>query len=373
MLRKYKILHTEASCGWGGQDIRVVHELIAMRARGHEVALCAPVHAQVFKHAKAAGITVYPLCIHKLAYPYTIWWLRGLLKREKFDVINTHSSRDGWIGGIASRLAGTPLSVRSRHIEVDYKTPAINRIAFAKLSDCVITTSDRITERLIAELGLDPDRVSCIASGIDLDKFSPHTPGVLHAELGLDPSVPLVGMVAVLRSWKGHPYMLAAAANVLRRRPDVHFAFAGGTTPNAELQDLVKKFDLTGRVHWLGHREDIPAVLGSLTIQVLSSTGHEGVPQAILQGQACGKAIVATTVGGIPQVITHEQDGLLVPPRDADALSQSILRLLEDEPLRTRLGQAASARARPRYGLDHMCETVEALYAKHLPSSSRSS
>ncbi len=364
--RKYKILHTEASCGWGGQDIRVFQELLAMRARGHQVALCAPVEAQVYKHAQAAGIPVHPLSVSKPGYPLAIWRLRNLLKREKFDVINTHSSRDGWIGGVASRLAGTPLSIRSRHIEVDYKTPAINRIAFAQLCDYVITTSDRISERLVAELGLAPNRVGCIATGIDLAQFNPAAAGTLHAELNLDPAIPLVGMVAVLRSWKGHPFMLEAAAKIRRHHPDARFVFAGGTTPSPELQAQVKRLSLEDRVHWLGHRTDIPAVLGSLTVQVLSSTGHEGVPQAILQGQACGKAIVATRVGGIPQVITHDRDGLLVDPRDADALAESILSLLQDAGRRERLSRAAVARAHPAYGLDHMCASLESLYQKLL-------
>jgi glycosyltransferase involved in cell wall biosynthesis len=364
-MRQWRILHTESSLGWGGQEVRVFAELEWMRARGHWVALAAHPRSAIARHAREAGLPFYALRTHKALLPVEVVRLAAWLRRNRVDVVNTHSSNDGWLAGLAARAMPGVLLVRSRHIEVDYPNRRLSGLAFRTLPHHVLTTSQRIADRLVEELSVPASRVSCVSTGVDLTRFQALGPGSLREELGLAADVPLVGMISVLRSWKGHATFLDAAAQVLRTHEGpVHFVIAGDGPGRQELTDKVALDPWRGRVTLLGHRTDVPNVLASLDVLVLPSFAHEGIPQIILQAQAMGRAVIGTTVGGIPEVIEDEVNGLLVPPREPLILAEKIERLLKDSALRGRLGEAAREKIVKHHSLDAMGERLLALYAK---------
>lgn len=364
--KSYIIAHTESSLGWGGQEIRVFTEMLAMRKRGHRLLLFAPSRSTIYARCQEAGFLVYSFSDHKAHYPLTILRLAAAFRREKVQVVNPHSSRDGWLAGVAARLAGVPLVIRSRHIEVDYPNRWLSRIAYKLLAHQVLTTSQRISDRLIQELGLSPGKVACVPTGIDLAQFDPQVPGKLHEELALPPEIPLVGMVSVLRSWKGHKHFLDAAAEIIRQTQHVQFVIAGDGPLRSWLAETIREMGLEARVRMLGHRDDVPNILASLSVLVLPSTAHEGIPQIVLQAQAMSRAVVGTTVGGIPEVVTDGVTGLLVPPGDVRLLVEAIGSLLNNASQRACLGQQARKRAEQEYGLENMCQQLEDLYAHHL-------
>jgi glycosyltransferase involved in cell wall biosynthesis len=362
-MRQWRILHTESSLGWGGQEVRVLAELEWMRAQGHWVALAAHPNSAIAKRAREAGLLFYPLRTHKALLPLEVMGLAAWLIRNKVELVNTHSSNDGWLAGLAARLAVRPILIRSRHIEVDYPNRFWSGLAFRFLPHHVITTSQRIADRLVAELGISPARVTCIATGVDLARFNLEVKGTLRQELGLAPEIALVGMISVLRSWKGHATFLDAAARLLgdAKRP-VYFVIVGDGPARAEWTEKIAQEPWKGRVTLLGHRTDVPNLLASLNVLVLPSYAHEGIPQIILQAQAMSRAVVATTIGGIPEVVADGVTGLLIPPRDAEALAEKIGALLDDPGLSARLGQAARAHIEKSYSLDAMGQRLLALY-----------
>jgi glycosyltransferase involved in cell wall biosynthesis len=360
------IVHSETSSGWGGQEIRVFAEMRACRQRGHRLLLCAPPNTRIYEKCAEAGFPIFPINDNRFGYPATIARLAAFFRQQRVDVVNTHSSRDGWIAGIAARLAGVPLLIRSRHIEVDYPNRLLSRIAFRALPHHVITTSQRISDRLIDELHVNARRVSCIATGVDLSRFNPEVTGTLHRELSQPASVALVGMVSVLRSWKGHPDFLNAAKILADQAKPVHFVIAGEGDGRPDITARIQKLGLENRVTLLGHREDVPQVLASLDVLVLPSTAHEGIPQILLQGQAMAKAIVATEVGGIPEIVQDGETGLLVPARNPQKLAEQIGRVLNDPLLRRQLGERALDRARRDYSLETMCDRLDEVYQHHL-------
>jgi len=351
----------------------VLVELEWMRAHGHWVALAAHPESAIAKRAQDVGIAFVPLRTHKALLPFEIVRLTAWLIANRIDLVNTHSSNDGWLAGIAARLAFKTL-IRSRHIEVDYPNKFWSGVAFRFMPRHVITTSQVIANRLVEELGVSPQRVSCISTGVDLTKFkvaadvpSADRPladgGNLREELGLSPDVALVGMISVLRSWKGHATFLAAAADLLQSsKRSIRFVIAGDGPGRQELTDKIAQEPWKGQVTLLGHRADVPNVLASLDVLVLPSYAHEGIPQIILQAQAMARAVVATTVGGIPEVVEDNVTGLLIPPRNPEALAEKIATLLDDSALRARLGQAAREKIEKHHSVDAMGEKLLALY-----------
>jgi len=363
-MRQWRILHSESSLGWGGQEVRVFAELEWMGKQGHWTALAAAPESAIAKYARKAGMTVYPLNTHKAMLPTEVIRLAAWLVRNQVEVVNTHSSNDGWLAGLAARMTGRIL-FRSRHIEVDYPNRFWSGLAFRSLPHHVITTSQRIADRLVAELDVPAARVTCVATGVDLTRFHPGVEGTLREELGIEPETALVGMISVLRSWKGHATLLKAATHLLKsptRR--VRFIIAGDGPGRDELANLIEGEPLKSHVTLLGHRSDVPNLLASLDVLALPSYAHEGIPQIILQAQAMERAVVATTIGGIPEVVEDGVTGLLVAPRNAEALADKIGALLDDASLRARLGVAARANIEKQHSLEAMGGSLLELYDK---------
>jgi glycosyltransferase involved in cell wall biosynthesis len=361
-MTQWRILHTESSRGWGGQETRVFVELQWMRAQGHWVALAAHPDSAISRKAHEAGIPFYALRTHKAWLPAEVLRLSAWLREHRVDIVNTHSSNDGWLAGLAARLAKCIL-IRSRHIEVDYPNRFWSGLAFRHLPHYVLTTSQRIVNRLMEELEVPGDRISCIATGTDLSRFNPTVKSTLRDELKLAPGTALVGMISVLRSWKGHATFLEAAEILLadKKRP-VYFVIAGDGPGRDELKAKVAQSPWQGNVTLLGHRTDVPNVLAGLDVLVLPSFAHEGIPQIILQAEAMARPVVATTVGGIPEVVEDGVTGLLVPPRNPPALAEKIGQILADPALGARLGEAARHDVEKHYSLDAMGERLLALY-----------
>ncbi len=361
MMRQWRILHTESSRGWGGQEMRVFAELDWMRAQGHWVALAAHPQSQIARRAREAGFKVRALKTSKALLPVEAASLALWLKRHRVDIVNTHSSNDGWTAGLAARIAGC-LLIRSRHIEVDYPNRFWSGIAYRRMPHHILTTSERIAARMTTELAIPRERVTCIATGIDLQRFHPGTPGTLRHQLGLPQDLPLVGMISVLRSWKGHDTFLEAAAELLKAGRPIHFIIAGDGPGRAELTQKITASPWRENVTLLGHRTDVENVLASLDVLVLPSYAHEGIPQIILQAQAMARPVVATRIGGIPEVVEDGVTGLIIEPRDAATLAARIMRLMELPALRTQLGTAARAYAESNHGIDRMGARLLDLY-----------
>lgn len=361
----FTILHTECSTGWGGQEIRIFTEMKAMRARGHNMLLASPSRTTIYQRCKEAGFPVFDFNDAKWVYPWTIARLTSFLRREKVDVVNTHSSRDGWIGGLAARLAGVPLLIRSRHIDVSYPNVRMSRLAFYYLPHAVFTTSEQISSHLVETLRLDKKNVHCVPTGIDVDFYHPDVTSTLRTELSLPTTTPLVGVVAVLRSWKGHPFFLEAARLILQQRPDVRFVLAGNGPTRAALEQKIADLNLQEAVYMLGHQEDVPNILAGLDVVVLPSYAHEGIPQILLQAMSMNRPVVGTSVGGIPEIVQHEKTGLIVPPKDPQALASAILRLLDNRDLANSLSSQGREFILANYSISKLCEKLEALYSSY--------
>jgi glycosyltransferase involved in cell wall biosynthesis len=357
------ILHTEASLGWGGQEIRVLTEARGVARLGHEVVLAAPREARIAKEAARYGVPVVELPIGRKR-PGGVAAMRGLLRQRRFDVVNTHSSTDAWLAALACAWIGraAPAIVRTRHISAPVPRNAATRWLYAN-AQRIVTTGERLRAQVIAETDVPGERVVSIPTGIDLARFSPADDAAAErARLGLPAAVPLVGIVATLRSWKGHRYLLEAVSAMARK--DVHLAVVGDGPQRAALEARARELGIAERVTFAGNREDVAPWMRAFDLFCLPSYANEGVPQALMQAMACGLPVVTTPVGSIGEIVADGETGVLVAPEDAMALRAAIERLLADRAARAALGQRAAARARQRFGEALMVERMLAVFTQ---------
>lgn len=362
-MRPLAIVHTENSCGWGGQEIRILTEARGFLDRGHRITLIAPDEAPIAPAAARMGIPVVPMDIRKKRLGSLIALRRWLAThRADVDVLNTHSSTDSWLGALACMtLPSPPPLVRTRHVSTTVRNRPTTRWLYTRATAHIVTTGEALRRQLARENGVPLERMTSIPTGIDLARFVPGDAVAARAALGL-PSKPALGIVATLRDWKGHEYLFEAIARDRAAWRDWQLIVVGDGPYRDRLDARLARLELVDEVRFVGQQQDVVPWMQALDIFALPSYGEEGVPQAIMQAMACGLPVVSTPVGAITEAVTADVTGLVVPARDAAALAAALATLRGDPTLRARFGTAARARAERDFGLDKMLDAMEAVF-----------
>ena len=287
--------------------------------------------------------------------------LRRWLASPAPDVVNTHSSADSWLTALAcATLKNPPAIVRTRHISAPVSGNVFNRWLYRQAKG-VVTTGESLRRHLLETLDLDPARVMSVPTGIDTQRFAPADKTAAKLALGLDPAQRHLGIVATLRSWKGHLFLLDAFAQL--KRPELHLLIVGEGPMRGPIEEKIAALGIASRVTLAGQRSDPEHWLQAMDVFCLPSYANEGVPQAILQAMLCGLPIVTTPVGAILEAVTDGDTALVVPPKDAAALANAIGRLLDDDTLATRLGAAARRRASADFSREAMLDRMENIFS----------
>jgi glycosyltransferase involved in cell wall biosynthesis len=356
---KLRIVHTESSLAWGGQEIRVLSEAQGLIARGHAVTLLCPREARIHEEASRWQVPVVALPIAKKR----LAGLRALYRwfdANRCDAINTHSSTDAWLTALALRALGArcPI-VRTRHISAPVPTGRLTRWLYERATRRIVTTGDALKRQLVEANGFSDARIVSIPTGIDVGCFRPGDPAAARRLLKLPLDRHLIGIVATLRSWKGHAYLVEALAAL---PGDVVLVIVGSGPGWDPLHAQVKQLGLESRVVFAGEQREVLPWLQALDVFALPSYANEGVPQAILQALACQVPVVATSVGAIPEALEDGVNGLMIAPRDVGALSAAIERLLGDRALAARLAAAGRERVLARHSRETMLDRMERVF-----------
>ncbi len=363
--KRFRILHTESSMGLGGQELRILQEARGMRARGHYVVLVAQPNSQIAQRAHEYGIVTELVKMGRIRWVWLVWVFLRLVSRHAVEIVNTHGSIDSWTASIAGRLSTfRPLVIRTRHKSTPISDTCRHRWLYGKLPHAIVTTGEAVRQSVSRQIKVSLNRIVSIPTGIDMQQFYP-TPGDVarRRDLGAQPGDLIIGTVTFLRDYKGLEYLLEAAMLVSVEFPQARFVIVGSGPEYVKLQTRIQDLNLLHSIVMTGHREDIMELLACMDAFVLTSTGGEGVPQALVQAMAMERAVVATDVGGIPELVKHERTGLLVQPKDAVSLASAIRRLLHDEKFREKLGQAARAWVQHSFDIEGMLSRTEAVYA----------
>jgi glycosyltransferase involved in cell wall biosynthesis len=327
------ILHTESSNNWGGQEIRILREALGMQRRGHTVVIAVQTGGRLAEKARLAGLKVYELDFSKRRGIRAINTLLRIIRGEKIDLVNTHSSMDAWLGGLAARFAGKKV-IRTRHLSTPIRGGLNARLLYKTLADAVVTTSLAAKERV--EEKTTPKVCLSIPTGIEPFHVNPDDVIAFRAKYNIAPDDILVGTLCIVRSWKGIDDLMQAA-NLLRDHPKIKWVIVGG----GYIEQYEHKIDLKGILTFTGHIDPPYAALAAMDIFNLVSTAHEGVSQATLQASSLSKPLITTDIGGLPEVCINGETGLIVPPKNPEKIAEAVLKLAADPELRKKMGDRA--------------------------------
>ncbi len=299
-----------------------------------------------------------------------LFFLLRIITKEKPSIVHTHSSKAGLLGRLAARLAGVPCIVHTPHGHVFYGHfgPAASRL-FLGLEKLLA----RWTHRLVAltegekndylRLAVGrPETLCTIHSGVDVEKFSAVQVDQVakRRALGLEQNGRVVGFIGWLLPIKGPAHLLRAMSDVWESHPDVHLVFIGKGDMEVDLRTAARKAGSNGRVRFLGWRKDVEQIMPVFDIFVLPSR-NEGMGRVLVEAMAAGKPVVASRVGGIPDLIKHGENGLLVPAGDEKSLAAAIKQLIDDPEQAKAMGQRGR-QCCTQFSVEAMVGKIDNLY-----------
>lgn len=384
--RKIKVAHVITRMDWGGSPdiVRII---------------CSYLNPEIYDIRLITGQTRYPSIktaeflkrlgtnittidqLKRALNPINDLWaflrLYLLFYQEKFDIVHTHTAKAGVLGRIAARLAGTSAIVHTPHGHnfYGYFSPFISKIVvilerfIAYFTDRIIALTELEKKDFVIFKVIQPEKITVINSGLELDNYRKIIVDVQNkrGELQIEQNEVIVGMIGRLEPVKGLQYLIAAAKLVIEKFSNVKFLIVGEGSLRNKLESQCKKLDIFDKFIFTGWREDIPQILSILDILVLPSL-NEAVGRILIEAGACGKPVVATDVGGIPEVVKDNQTGILVPPKDAHGLAHAIISLLEDERKRQSMGEAAKNWVDDKFSVERMVNKVSHLYQESMRS-----
>jgi len=353
------ILHLEAGKTYYGGPLQVALLIRDLAERGVQNTLICPKGAEIAKHLRDAPVTIHEIPWGGDLDFGLIWRLRKIIRQTNPNFVQSHSRRGAdTLGGIAIRLAGAR-GIISRRVD----NPESCLLAWFKygLYEHVIAISDGIRNVLISE-GVAAEKITTIRDAVEIEKYhQPADPEWFRAEFKIPEGVLTIGIVAQLIERKGHRHLLAALPTVLESHPNIRVLIFGQGPKEEQLRQQISAKGFDDIVQLVGFRDDLPRVLPNLDIQV-HPADMEGMGVALLQGSIAGLPIIASRVGGIPEVVQHEQTGLLIEPGSVAELEIALNRLLENPQLCRTFGNAARDYVRDNFSVNTMSDAHFALY-----------
>jgi glycosyltransferase involved in cell wall biosynthesis len=369
---KLRVLHVVTGLEIGGAE-RVLLEMVRHQVRrGYQVEVCSLRPEGPLAPEVRAICPLITLGMGHALTPLVLWRLERLMRRGRYDVVHSTLYQADVATRIAGRLAGIPVNVslvqcsytwlRWYHFLVDRWT--------ARMSDGVMVVSEATRRFSLERERLPANKVVTLRNAINLDRFDAitdraATSSEVRAALGYSASEVLICVVGRLHPQKGHTYLFQALQRLRRQFPALRLLVVGDGPLRAALEAECQERGLADIVQFLGMRQDVPQLLAACDIFCLPSL-YEGLPLVVLEAMAMRCPIVATAVDGTAEAIEDEQQGLLVPAADVQALEGALQRLLSDPALGSALAEAGRRRVVAEFSFERMMQETEALYAHYL-------
>jgi glycosyltransferase involved in cell wall biosynthesis len=340
-----RILHVDSEKPWRGGQRQVLLLMRRQRARGDEPHLAAPGKSALLDRASREGFSVHPVPMHGTWDLGSVLALAGLMGSIRPEIVHWHAARAHAVGAMAALLRPEPRRVLSRRVVFPVRRSLGSKLLYAIPLDRIVAISEAVRQALIRS-GVRADRIDVVPSGIDpAPEVDSGRLAELRRSLGCADGDVVGISVAALSPGKGHSDLLRAAAIAVPRAPRLRLWIVGEGPLERSLREERRSRGLEGAVSFLGFRTDVEALLQAADFFCIA-THAEGLGSSILEAMAAGLPVVATRVGGVPEVVDDGHTGVLVPPSDPSALSESLIEIATRADLRETMGVRARERAK---------------------------
>jgi glycosyltransferase involved in cell wall biosynthesis len=359
------VLHLIGTLSPGGAERNLYYLAPHMAKSRFRYGICCLVRRGDFAaDIEAAGVPVWELGFRRRYTFSAIWRLSRLLKQKRVKVLHTHLYLPGMIGRLAGLMAGTPVMITHEHGKTLWKKwyHRLFERLMLPLTDLRIAVSEDILRLRLEREHTPRSKMRLVFNAADPVRFQASEALRLQKrrQLGVEGCF-VVGTVGRLVDAKSFDLLLEVARDVCAKRPDARFMIVGEGPLGEELKRLAGSYGIAEKVLFTGQRMDIPALLAAMDLYLVTSK-REGLPLALIEAMMSAKPIVATFVGGIPDAVSHDMDGLLVGPGDRAALVGAVLSLCADPDRRCRLGAAARQTALRQYAPEKVLDELESIY-----------
>jgi len=347
-----KILHINTEKTWRGGEQQVLYLVKGLAAKGHTSTIICQPGSPLAERAKREGLSVVEMSMRGGFDPFAIFEIVRHLK-QGYDILHLHTSNAHTLGYFASLLKRGHKVIVTRRVSFPIKG-LWGKLKYTGV-DKLIAVCEAVRKDLVHS-GIPAGSVVAIHSAIDLSRYEKRR---------IVPSEPVVGNIAHLAEHKGHKYFLEAAKSVLTAIPEARFLIVGDGELRSELERYAKSLAIADKVLFLGFQKDIRGFIAQCTITVLSSVSGEGSPGVLKESMATGVPVITTDVGGSREIVEDGVGGVVVPPRNPEALSSAITRLLRDKELRERMAIEGLGKVK-EFSLDAIVDKTEAVYRELL-------
>ena len=369
-MRKLRVMHLIHQLGAGGAENGIVNIANHIDCNAFESAICAFVgggaltkrldlkRTALFEMEKRSG--------NDIRLPFNLY---RLFRRWKPDIVHTHAWGTLLEGIVAARFAKVPAVIHGEHGTLQDKAQniVIQRFLWRSV-DRVLSVSAAHARQMSKTIGFPVDRIDVLANGVNTDLFGKQTPNIKD-ELGLADDSFVIGTVGRLVPVKNQRLLIRTFANLTTRHNQLHLVITGDGPLKRELESMANALNCREHVHFLGRRSDVPRIMAGLDVFVLCSHS-EGMSNTILEAMSSGLPVIATDVGGNPELVVHGRTGMLVPSDNDDALGAAIESLIVDADLKVSMGRYGRERAAREFSLQAMVRRYEKLYQRCLFSKS---
>jgi glycosyltransferase involved in cell wall biosynthesis len=356
-------LHIDTAKTWRGGQNQALLTVLGLRELGHRTVLVAHPQGELRRRA-AEGLDLIGLAPRSELDLAAAWRLARVLKQIQPFIVHAHDPHGVAVAATAIGYGGLgikPTLVASRRVDFPLKLNALSQWKYRQVA-AFLCASDCIRDILIGQ-GIPRERVVTVHEGIDLAHVDAAPPTSVREAFWLPTNAPIVGCVGALVEHKGHRHLIHAAADIVRRIPEARVVILGEGDLRDELTRMIHELGLERHVLLPGFRPDVLSLLKTFDVFVMPSI-TEGLGTSILDAMACGKAVVASAVGGIPEVVAPEETGLLVPPRNPTALAAAVVRLLGNRELADRFGAAGRTRVEQHFTAERMVQATLDVYRR---------
>ncbi len=356
-------LHINDQSTWRGGEQQVYYLLKGLNERGLRAELVAQPASALAERAGANGIKVHPIRMHGEADLFAARRIARLIAKERFDIVHMHTSHAHALGCLACAFNRTPLCIVSRRVDfaINRKPFGVPALKYRWRVNHYIAISKAV-KNVLAAGGVDEKKISVVNSGVER-KAGPDSRAEARRSLDVAPDAKLVGNVGALVGHKGQRFLVEAAPLVVREMPSTKFVIVGEGELMGLLRDRASQLGVDNAIIFAGFQPDVHRYISAFDVFVAPSV-MEGLNTSILDAMMLGRPVVATTAGGIPEIIEHEKTGLLVPPANPEALAAAIVELLKDPEKAERLARAGQERVVEEFSAERMVEGTIAVYER---------